>query len=158
MLDTPLSETKPCDENKQRIQSLYHPHCVVCSPTNPRGMHLDLNVDQEGTLAGCFQLDRSAEGYPGLSHGGVVAAVLDGAMGNWLFAHDIVAVTIELNVKYRHPLRLEQEAWVEARLKEDMDPVYVLAATIRQDGCIVACGIGRFIHKPDITDLQEASQ
>ena len=136
---------------------MYHPHCVVCSPTNPRGLHLDMNVDQEGRLTGCFQLDRSAEGYSGLSHGGVIAAVLDGAMGNWLFAHEIVAVTIELNVKYRHPLRLEQEAWVEARLKEDMDPVYVLAATIRQHARIVACGIGRFIHKPDMGDPRKAA-
>jgi acyl-coenzyme A thioesterase PaaI-like protein len=101
-------------------------------------------------------LDRDAEGYPGLSHGGIIAAVMDGAMGNWLFAHDIVGVTIALNVQYRHPLLLGREACVEARLKEDMEPVYLLQARIQQDGRIVARGTGRFIHKPDIGDHGKA--
>lgn len=150
MVDAPLGETKPLDDIKKRIQAQYHPRCVVCSSAHPRGLNLDLNVNQEGILTGCFQLDQSAEGYPGLSHGGVIAAVLDGAMGNWLFAHKIVAVTIELNVKYRHPLKLKQAAHVEASLKEDMNPVYVLQASIQQDDRVVARGMGRFIHKPDI--------
>lgn len=155
MLKNPLQANGESQDTQRKLRSQYHPHCVVCSPTNPRGLQLDMQVDNAGLLRGRFRLDLSAQGYPGLSHGGVIAAILDGAMGNWLFAHGIVAVTIELNVKYRHPLKLIQEAWVEARLKEDMDPVYVIDAIIKQNGRQVARGIGRFVHKPDITKLAE---
>jgi len=157
MVDLSIGAAFPSSDVQLKIQSQYHPRCVVCSPTNPRGLRLNFDLNKDGRLTGRFQLDYSAEGYPGLSHGGVIAAVLDGAMGNWLFAHDIVAVTIELNVTYRHPLRLEQEAWVEAALKEDMEPVYVLQASIRQGERIVARGIGRFVHKPDIGESKEVS-
>jgi acyl-coenzyme A thioesterase PaaI-like protein len=154
MVDLPIGAAFPSSDVQLKIQSQYHPRCVVCSPTNPRGLRLNLDLNKDGRLTGRFQLDGSAEGYPGISHGGVIAAVLDGAMGNWLFAHDIVAVTIELNVKYRHPLHLEQEARVEARLKENMDPVYVLQASIRQGERVVARGIGRFVDRPDIGKSQ----
>jgi hypothetical protein len=36
-----------------------------------------------------------------------------------------------------------------------MDPVYVLQASIRQGERVVARGIGRFVHRPDIGKSQE---
>ncbi len=123
----------------------------MCSPTNPRGLNITFVLEPEDVLTGTFSLDHTAQGYPGLSHGGVIATVLDGAMGHWLFAHSIVAVTIELNVSFRHPLHLDKDAWVEARLKESAEPIYVLKAHIRQGDRVVARASGRFVHKPDIT-------
>ena len=137
------------------IQSQFHPGCVVCSPTNPRGLQIAFDLNPENVLTGIFCLDQSAQGYPGLSHGGVIAAVLDGAMVHWLFAHDVVAVTIGLNVSFRHPLHLDTDAWVEARLKESVDPIYVLEAHISQGDRVVARATGRFVHKPDITSVTD---
>lgn len=146
------SQTSAYTGMQRRIQNLYHPDCVVCSLTNPHGLQLSLEMDVDGHLTGKFQLDGSAEGYPGLSHGGIIASVLDGAMANWLFAHEVVAVTIGLNVKYRHPLCLMREACVRAQLKEDQEPVYVMDARIWQDGRVAAQAIGRFVHRPDIVE------
>lgn len=132
------------------IRSQFHPDCVVCSPTNPRGLNITFDLDQEEMLTGTFCLDQTAQGYPGLSHGGVIAAVLDGVMGHWLFAHSVVAVTIELNVSFRQPLHLEKDARAEAWLKEVSDPMYVLKAHICQEDRVVARATGRFVHNPDI--------
>jgi acyl-coenzyme A thioesterase PaaI-like protein len=84
----------------------------------------------------------------------VIAAVLDGAMGHWLFAHRVVAVTIELNVSFRHPLHLEKAARVEAKLIESSEPIYMLKAHICQEDRVVARATGRFVRKSDVASTR----
>jgi acyl-coenzyme A thioesterase PaaI-like protein len=94
-----------------------------------------------------FELDQAVEGYVGWPHGGITSAVLDGAMTNWLFAHGLTGVTAELNVRFRHPIILEEPAKVMARLKTASHPLYELEACITQNGQLKARATGRFMHK-----------
>jgi acyl-coenzyme A thioesterase PaaI-like protein len=86
------------------------------------------------------------EGYPGLLHGGVTAALLDGAMTNCLFARGIEALTAELKVRYREPIAVENEVTTLAWLAETYGRLHLLRGELRQDGRIKALAQGKFIE------------
>ena len=124
-----------------------HPNCVVCSQSNPCGLCLCFAVGPDDTVEAEFELDPMVEGYVGWSHGGVASAVLDGAMTNWLFAHDLICVTAELTVRFRHPVVLNEPAKVTARLKNSSHPLYVLDAEISQNGSLKTRATGKFMYR-----------
>jgi acyl-coenzyme A thioesterase PaaI-like protein len=129
------------------LRARLHPHCVVCSPDCPGGLRLRFTAATEDSVVADFQLDRAVEGYVGWPHGGITSAILDGAMTNWLFAHGLTGVTAELNVRFRHPVLLEEPATVTAHLKTALHPLYELEAQIIQHGQLKARATGRFLHK-----------
>jgi acyl-coenzyme A thioesterase PaaI-like protein len=134
-------------ESRASLRTRLHPRCVVCSPDHPCGLGLCFVAGADDTVVADFELDRAVEGYEGWSHGGITSAVLDGAMTNWLFAHGLAGVTAELNVRFRHPLILEEPAQVTARLKGASHPLYELEAQITQNGQLKARATGRFMHR-----------
>ncbi len=129
------------------LRARLHPHCVVCSLDHPGGLCLRFTAAADDTVVANFQLDRVVEGYVGWPHGGITSAILDGAMTNWLFAHGLTGVTAELNVRFRHPVLLEEPANVTARLKNASHPLYELEAQIMQNGQLKARATGRFLYK-----------
>jgi len=129
------------------LRARLHPRCVVCSPDHPCGLCLHFAAGADDTLVADFEFDQAVEGYVGWPHGGITSAVLDGAMTNWLFAHGLTGVTAELNIRFRHPVVLEEPAVVTARLKRASHPLYELEACITQGSQLKVRAIGRFMHK-----------
>ncbi len=77
-----------------------HARCVVCGGDNDRGLGLVCEAAGGGAVVGVFQAEPWMAGYEGQLHGGVIAALLDSAMTQCLFAHDHAAVTAKLSVRY----------------------------------------------------------
>lgn len=121
-----------------------HEDCFVCSPSRPFGLHIDY-VPRPGGVEATFFCRQDWEGYRGLVHGGITASLLDGAMMNCLFARGIIAVTADLQVRYRHPLRPGQAGTVTAEVVRQSTPVFVLHARIRQNDRVCATAVGRFV-------------
>ncbi len=138
------------DGQADHLPAQLHPNCIVCSPSNPRGFGQDFILRSDDSITADFDLDETYEGYQGCPHGGVTSALLDGSMGHWLFAHGLAGVTAELNIRFRHPIRLGEPATAIARLKRASHPLYVLEARVVQDGRVKAEATGKFIHKPEL--------
>lgn len=128
------------------LRRQHHPDCVVCSPDCAHGLQLRLDLDSHGAAVGSFDCAARYEGYPGLLHGGVISALLDGAMTNCLFLHDTVAVTAELTVRFRHPVTLGQAAQVRAWITEHRPPLFRLRAELVQNGVLKAVGHAVFMR------------
>lgn len=126
-----------------RLCTRLHPHCVVCSADNPWGLCLQFVPGAEDAVTAEFELDQTVEGYVGWPHGGITSTVLNGAMTNWLFAHGLACVTAELNVRFRHPVMLNERARVTAWLERASHPLYVLKAHIMQNGQLKVCATGQ---------------
>lgn len=139
------SDSQACELSAQ-----LHPNCIVCSATNPRGLGQTFALRSDDSVRADFDLDETYEGYRGCPHGGVTSALLDGSMGHWLFAHGLAGVTAELNIRFRHPIRLGKPATAIAQLKTASHPLYVLEARVVQDGRVKAEATGKFIHKPEL--------
>ena len=137
------------------IRNRVHPKCVVCSSANTKGLHLHFDVADDGSVKADFQCDEAFEGYPGVLHGGVISSILDGAMGNCMFACGQAAVTVEMTTRFRHPVTTCNQATVSARIIGASHSLYLLEAEIAQDGEIKATAKGKFYDKPDLVDVWE---
>jgi uncharacterized protein (TIGR00369 family) len=125
-----------------------HPFCLVCSQSNPLGLGLRFEVQADGSVQAEFISHAALEGYSGLLHGGVIAALLDGAMTNCLFAHGWQAMTGELTVRYRHPVPVGEAVTVRAWIEESYRPLHVMQAELLQNGCVQATASAKFMERP----------
>lgn len=97
-----------------------------------------------------FDCAKIFEGYPGYLHGGIISTILDSAMTNCLFAQGHRAVTAELAVKFRAPVALDRSALAEAHAARDMFPLFLMEASLIQDGQTKATATAKFIVVQDV--------
>ncbi|MBN2211844.1 MAG: PaaI family thioesterase [Sedimentisphaerales bacterium] len=131
----------------QQIRQYAHPGCIVCSEENKRGLQLDFNVTDDGVVTAEFTLERIFEGYPAMLHGGIICMILDGAMTNCLFAQNCIAVTADLQVRFRHPVHTDQSVAVRAWIHRSASCFYELKAEILQNGQLKTTATGKFMRQ-----------
>ena len=91
-------------------------YCFACGPDNPEGMHLEFTLDEARQTFVCrFSLGKRYTGPPGHCHGGIIATILDDAMGKVNKLRHVVAVTKEMTVEYLKPVPLDKPLRVEGR-------------------------------------------
>jgi acyl-coenzyme A thioesterase PaaI-like protein len=80
-------------------------HCFGCGALNGDGLQLKFTAGPEGSVAEYVVPDRF-QSWGGMAHGGLVALMLDEAVGwaAWHSGHP--GVTGRLQVSYRRPLKL----------------------------------------------------
>jgi uncharacterized protein (TIGR00369 family) len=127
------------------MRATAHPRCIACSPQSEHGLGLEFHDLGDGAVRATFACASLFEGYPGCLHGGIISTILDSAMTNCLFAHGHHAVTAELSVKFRAPVVLERVATTEARATRDLFPLFVMEASLIQDGQTKATATAKFI-------------
>jgi len=127
-----------------------HPDCFVCGQIAGCGLGLRFCVAEDGVVEASFSCEPTFEGYPGTLHGGIVCALLDGAMTNCLFAHGLEAVTVELSVRFRRAATTGRPVTVRAQLASSAPPLHSLTAEVLQGGQTMATATGRFIEKHTI--------
>ena len=76
--------------------------CFVCGQRNPFGLHLVFRIEND-TIVADFQPKEEHQGFPGVIHGGIVAAVLDEALGRTsvLGQYPDWTMTGRLEIRYR---------------------------------------------------------
>jgi hypothetical protein len=84
-------------------------YCFICGRLNPHGLHMrffDNGIDE---VYADHTVPTPYEGYPGLVHGGIVAAMLDEVVGRvaMIGDHHHFMMTVRLELKYRHPVPVE---------------------------------------------------
>lgn len=128
------------------LRDALHPDCVVCSPRNPRGLGVGFTAAADGAgVTATVACDPTLEGYVGVLHGGVVCALLDGAMANCLFVAGRPGRTGRLTVRFRHPVEARGHVTVSARLVRWHGRLADLTADVRQDGRVVATATAQFM-------------
>jgi uncharacterized protein (TIGR00369 family) len=124
-----------------------HPHCVVCGRDNDLGLGMVFTTREDGVVESEVLCGSDHEGYTEQLHGGVVAMLLDGVMTNCMFAHGREAVTAELTVRYREPVRTGSTARVTAWIVRSRRGFAELAASLTQDGRERAAARAKFIDR-----------
>jgi acyl-coenzyme A thioesterase PaaI-like protein len=79
--------------------------CFICGLENPVGLHLHIYEVEPGLVETFYRAPEHFQGYPGVLHGGIVAALLDEIAGrSHMGANPMDArfmFTAKLEVKYR---------------------------------------------------------
>ena len=98
-----------------RYVKLQKNFCFACGPDNPKGMQLKFTPKPDRTGYICrFKLDDRYVGPPGHCHGGIIATILDDAMGKVNRLRDVVALTSQMTVDYVRPVPLHKPLRVES--------------------------------------------
>jgi len=121
--------------------------CFGCGGDNSGGMKLTFEQDNMNRkIVGRFVLGERYQGGGGFAHGGIIATLLDEAMGKVCRFREARAVTAELTVEYLRPISVEKEIVVEGRETEQKGRNLFMAGEIRNEaGEILARGRGRFV-------------
>jgi uncharacterized protein (TIGR00369 family) len=121
--------------------------CFGCGGANPRGMRLAFERDAaRRRIVGRFRLGAEYQGGPGFIHGGIIATVLDEAMGKACRFSDVRAVTAELTVEYLKPVRVDQEIVVEGfETRRNGRQLFHQGEIRNAAGELLARGRGRFV-------------
>ena len=129
---------------KQPIQRNF---CYACGADNPQGMRLKFSVYPEGPVVrATFSLAHRYQGPPAAVHGGIIATLVDEAMGKLSRVDGVVAMTAELNVEYLRPVPLGRKIIVEAKPSEHRGRNYWRECTIRDSkGTLLVRSKGRFV-------------
>ncbi|MGD0568531.1 MAG: PaaI family thioesterase [Candidatus Sulfotelmatobacter sp.] len=130
-----------------RYMNLQKNNCFVCGQDNPEGMRLKFILDEARQTFVCnFRLGNRYTGPPGHCHGGIIASILDDAMGKVNKLHHVVALTREMTVEYLKPVPLHQPLRVEGREIEKRGRTHVNAAEIlNENNEVLARSRGIFI-------------
>jgi len=121
--------------------------CFACGPDNPDGMHLTFHLDEASQKFICkFRLPKKFWGPPKHCHGGIVATILDEAMGKVNKIRHVIAVTSEMNVQYLKMVPLGK--WLTVESWEDHvhgREHHNVAEIKNQQGEVLARGAAKFI-------------
>ena len=127
-----------------RMQKNY---CFACGKNNPEGMRLNFTYDEDRDCFVCrFRLGKRYTGPPGHAHGGIIATILDEAMGKVNKLRHVVALTSEITVKYLRPVPLNKSLRVESSEVSVKGRRHINQAEIlNQKGEVLASSRGLFI-------------
>ncbi|HYC53776.1 MAG TPA: PaaI family thioesterase [Candidatus Binatia bacterium] len=121
--------------------------CFGCSPENARGLALVFARDGD-TVVASTRIQSAFEGYEGLVHGGVVATLLDEAMG-WALLElaGRYGVTRTLKVDYRRPVTVQRELTISARITggDGVRSIVIEAGVRDERGRLLASAVGDWV-------------
>jgi len=130
-----------------RLEPKPENHCFGCGGANDGGMKLaiDLLVEERRTR-GRFVLGSRYGGGAGFAHGGIIAVLLDEAMGKISKLTEERAVTAELSIEYKKPVPVNTEIVVEGWQENETGRNRFRIGEIRDAaGNLLARGRGRFV-------------
>ena len=121
--------------------------CFGCGGDNVGGMKLTFEQDNVNRkIVGRFVLGERYQGGGGIAHGGIIATLLDEAMGKVCRFREIRAVTAELTVEYLKPVDVMKEIVVEGRETEQKGRNVFMTGEIRDAaGAVLARSRARFV-------------
>jgi uncharacterized protein (TIGR00369 family) len=121
--------------------------CFGCGGDNAGGMKLTFEQDNVNRrIVGRFVLGERYQGGGGFAHGGIIAVLLDEAMGKVCRFREVRAVTAELTVEYLKPVDVMNEIVVEGREAEMKGRNFFMTGEIRDTaGMVLARSRARFV-------------
>ncbi|NLG72434.1 MAG: PaaI family thioesterase [Chloroflexi bacterium] len=126
--------------------------CFVCGVKNPVGLKMVFEQTGPGEVSAVITVPEHFEGYPGVVHGGITAAMLDEAACRVYMNEDPprFLFTARLEIRYRKnvptqtPLRLVGKA-----LKDRGRTVTAHSALYLEDGTLLAEGEALMVDVPE---------
>jgi acyl-coenzyme A thioesterase PaaI-like protein len=92
--------------------------CFVCGRSNPVGLYMQFHDDGDKEVTSEYSVPAHYQGYPGIVHVGVLAAMLDEVVArvSMIGDHHHFMMSVKLQVLYRLPVPVETPLRVVARI------------------------------------------
>ena len=142
--------------NRQKISK----NCFVCGIENDFGLKTKFYETNSEEIIAVFTPKDLHQSYPNILHGGISATILDETIGRALmikYGQDSFGVTVELNLRYRKPVPLNQELKVVARVTNDKGRLYEGSGElVLPNGDVAVTAKGKYMKRSiqDIVDKE----
>lgn len=120
-----------------------YPNCFGCGEKNPVGLHLTYRFEGDALVTN-FTPEGTHEGWPGIVHGGIIAALLYEVMENFAFRKGIVTMMRDMDVQFRRPAHIGKNITALARLELSAEREMSVTGILVQDNT-VAKGSARLV-------------
>jgi len=133
--------------------------CFVCGLKNDFGIHAHFYSTENQELIAIFTPSEEHQSYPGRLHGGIASAILDETIGRAIlnkYEAEVWGVTIELNLKFKKPVPLNQPLKVIGRITNENSRMFEgTGEIVLQNGDIAVTAKGKYFKVPleKITDF-----
>ena len=132
--------------SEDALPSLTEHYCFACGDLNPIGLHLRFERDAEEVFAR-YSPRREDQGFPGMMHGGLLALLLDEAMGWAMYIDRVFAVTARMETRYRAAVGLDGSLEARARItKRTGRRIEVEARLLDESGAVLVESSGLFLR------------
>ena len=93
-------------------------HCFVCGRRNPHGLYMTFYDNGRDEVSSNYTVPDEYQSYPGIVHGGVIAAMLDEVVARvaMIEDHHHFMLSVKLEVKYRLPVPTETPLKILGRI------------------------------------------
>lgn len=125
--------------------------CIVCGLKNDLGLKSEFYELENGELLCICKTKEVHQSYPGRVHGGISSAILDEVIArvisitepeNW-------GVTVELNIKYKKPVPLDEEIKAIGRITRNTRKIFEgEGEIILKNGEVAVTATGKYIKMP----------
>lgn len=126
--------------------------CLVCGLQNPFGLHTAFYELDNDELLAVFRPRQEHQSYPGRLHGGIISTILDETIGRAIMMHstgEVWGVTIDLQVRFKKPVPLDQELRVVGRITNDSSRFFEgTGELLLEDGTVAAEAHGKYLKAP----------
>ena len=126
--------------------------CLVCGLKNPFGLHTTFFELDNNELLAIFTPREEHQSYPERLHGGITSTILDETMGRAIMIKsggEVWGVTVELNIRFKKPVPLNQELRVVGRITKDSNRFFEgTGELLLEDGTVAAQGHGKYLKVP----------
>lgn len=124
--------------------------CFVCGEKNPDGLRIVFEYPEPGRCRAVFTPEKRFQGWQDILHGGIISTLLDEALahayGGAARGAGEAAVTAEMTVKFKKPVRIGIPAVLEGRLIAVNGRVVECESVIRDmAGTELAAATGKLI-------------
>ena len=128
-------------------------HCFGCGPLNTDGLRLVFEPGPEGSVAE-YTVEPKFQSWTGMAHGGMVALMLDEAVGwaAWHAGHP--GVTGRLQVSLRRPLKLGERVRIVGKVENIRRTLVYVSAVVEnaEDGSRVADATATLVEAKTVID------
>ncbi|SHH58306.1 Thioesterase superfamily protein [Clostridium collagenovorans DSM 3089] len=125
--------------------------CIVCGLKNDIGLKTEFYELENGELVGLCTPKDEHQSYPERLHGGISSALLDETIGRsvCIVEPEMWGVTIELSLKYRKPVPLNEEIKIVGRVTKNNHRIFEgTGEIILPNGDVAVTAFGRYMKMP----------
>lgn len=121
-------------------------NCFVCGDKNTHGLKARFYYDGHEAFTEIVT-DKKFEGYRQIFHGGIISTLLDEVMIKAILAQDKLAVTVELSIRYHHPLMIGEKIRFTGKIIEQKKRLFITEGkAVSTDGKVFATAEGKYIE------------
>ena len=124
-------------------------NCFACGRKNEIGLHLRFVRDgDDHAVRAQALIDARYQGWQGITHGGIIATMIDDAMAHAGAAAGYAGFTARIDVRFRKPVPIGEvavvRAWVTRRKR---NVLHIASQVFDEQGTVFASAEGSFVGK-----------